>query len=415
MSEVQRKIVLELTKVPYSNPAKNYFCIIKGIIREVDEHGKPDAIGKTLTAKGSLPNPVVGAYYTLHGVAKWEKDFNEHQFMFSSHEVNQTATATGTQNYLVKECPGIGEGRARQLVGLFGAKTLEMLARRENIPFVSESIVGLDIKAATEICDWCEKESVLMPVKQKLYQAGMTQGLIKTLTANHGTNTEKVLREDCFSLTDIKGIGFLTADKIATTFGMPKTDPQRIKAGVLHALSDVMDDKGHTCVEHHILINAACDLLDVHKSHVIEAMKQMITGGELCTDKTDPRTISKIPELFKEDEPLPPPSQPIPVQPSQFVAVWTKAEPVPMAISSSEISSLLTTPEVLPLASLPTSLPAAIPVKAEDKLDSLGLPAQLVAVADSNTPQAALLQSSIANPSKLPAQPSKRNARRFSE
>lgn len=422
MNEV-RKVTVELVKLPYHNPAKSAFCILKGIVRGVDEHGKPDGIGKPITAKGNLHNPIIGAYYILTGTAEWEADFNEHQFKFTSYEVSQTATATGTQNYLAKECPAIGEGRARQLVELFGEKTMEMLANADNIRFVSEQLPGLDIKQATEIYEWCKKESVLMPVKQKLYEAGMTQGLIKTLVSNYGTATEKVLREQAFTLTDIKGIGFLTADKIAKKFGMSETNPQRIREGVLYALVEEMDSKGHTCIEHHTLINAACGLLGVHKSHVIEVMKSMIETEELCTNRTDPKKISKIPELFEEDQPLPPPSQ-LPnqsaastqssIQAQTDCSTISKPQPVHMEYQQKmqQERSLNSTE-----SPLPTSQAPATPAMVKDSpASSSSVPVQPAMAVDSKIIPETPLPESSSQPITLlpPAQPSRRNARRFS-
>lgn len=408
MSDV-RKITIELVKLPYHKPEKNAFAILKGIIRGVDEHGKQDGIGKPITAKGNIHNPIIGAYYVLTGTAKWEADFNEHQFEFTAYEVSQTATTTGTQNYLAKECPAIGEGRARQLVELFGEKTMAMLADATNIPFVTAQLPGLDIKQATEIYEWCKKESVLMPVKQKLYEAGMTQGLIKTLVTNYGTTTEKVLREQAFSLTDIKGIGFLTADKIAKKFGMSETNPERIKQGVLHALSEEMDAKGHTCIEHHTLINASCALLGVHKSHVIAVMKTMIDEEELCTNRTDPKKISKIPELFEEDQPLP---QPPPSHPSQ------SAPSTPPQSSTDDSISKISSPQEQPTLKelLSPSLTSPLPVEhAREKAgsDSPEPPARPAPAPDSAATPAASDQSNTATQSPPPALPSRRNARRF--
>jgi len=302
----KRQIVLELVKLPFQSN-RNAFCIAKGVIRWVDEHGKADAIGKPLTAKGDLHNPIIGAHYKLTGHTVFEKDFGEYQFHFSSYEVNQTATTTGMQNYLAKECPGIGETRARQLVEVYGEETMTKLAADDvyTLAEITIKVPGINLQEAENIREWAKKESVLLPVKQRLYEAGMTQGLIKTLTVNYGTKTEEVLSKECFTITELRGIGFATADKLAVKFGMSPTNPERIKQGVLHAMTEVMDDQGHTCVDHHILINAACKLLGIHKSHVIKMMQLMIEKDELCTDRTDPRKVSKYSDLFIDDEEKP--------------------------------------------------------------------------------------------------------------
>lgn len=297
MSEL-RTITVELTPAKSTGgPAysgRNNFVILKTIIR--GNPGKPESVGKPLTCVGTMPDPIMGAHYTLTGIPKFEEKFNEHQLHFSKYELAQSAGSTGLQNYLAKECDYIGEGRADQIVQCYGDRTWEVLLTEHER--LAQDITGIGLAEAESIHFWALAEQKVSTVKKALYEAGLTIGLVKRLVTAYGEGTTAKLKENAFETTEIKGIGFLTADRIAKKFGMSPTHPQRIREGVLFAIQAVMDDKGHTCVEHHTLVNAACELLKIHKEPIIAVIKQMLAEKLLCTQRDDPAEFSKNPELF---------------------------------------------------------------------------------------------------------------------
>ena len=290
----KRTLTIELTSISYRGDKG--FVVLKGAIVKTE---KPEGIGKMLTCKGNCREVCIGAHYEFEGIVKWDEKFNEYQMNFKTYKINQTATVTGLQNYLAKECDHIGPGRADQIVQLYGDKTWEVLTKE---PLkLTRDIVGLNIIGAQAIQAWAVQEQELSTVKRDLYESGITTGLIRKLIETHGNKTQQVIRDECFSLTDIKGIGFLTADRLAMKFGMPPTHPTRIREGVLYALAETMEDKGHTCIEHHTLVNAACKLMSIHKQPVIDCIKAMLADKTLCTHTSDPREFSKYPDLFPDE------------------------------------------------------------------------------------------------------------------
>lgn len=291
-----RTLTVEVIKPKFKG--ERNFVILETVIRE--NPTKPESVGKKLTCKGNMHEVIVGAYYTLTGTVKFEERFNggEHQLAFTKYELNQSASATGLQSYLARECKHIGEGRADQIVRLYGDRAWDIVLREPET--LAKDIAGLRLVDAQAISEWAKKEEAVSTVKKEMYEAGLTSGLIKKLLDEYGTKVTQVLRDNAFNTTEIKGIGFLTADRIARKFGMPLTHPQRVKEGVIYALQGVMEDEGHTCVEHHTLINAACKLLEIHKEHVITVVKQMLDAKELCTQRDHPAQFSRYPFLFEE-------------------------------------------------------------------------------------------------------------------
>jgi exodeoxyribonuclease V alpha subunit len=289
-----RTLTVEVTKAKFKG--ERNFVVLETVIRE--NSLKPESVGNKLTVKGNMHEVIIGAYYTLTGTVKYEEKFNEHQLCFHKYELAQTASATGLQSYLARECKWIGEGRADQIIQLYGDRAWEVLLNEPER--LAADVVGLGLAEAQTVSEWAKKEDSVSTVKKQMYEAGLTSGLIKKLLDAYGVKVTEVLRDNAFDTIEVKGIGFVTADRIAKAFGMPDTHPQRVKHGIIYALQGVMDDEGHTCIEHHLLVNAACKLLEIHKEHVIKAIKVMLEAKELCTQRDDPKQFSRYPFLFED-------------------------------------------------------------------------------------------------------------------
>lgn len=295
MSDDVRTVTLEVTKIKFKGDRN--FIILEGIIR--DNPSLPSSVGSKLDCKGNAHEIVEGAHYVFTGVPKWDERYQKHHLLFSKCDLSQTSTLTGLESYLAKECEHIGPGRANQIVKLYGDKTMHVLIHESEK--LIQDVTGIGPVEAKVICEWAKAEQEVSTVKNDLYAANLTSGLIRSLITAYGSDVSRILRENAFDTTEIKGIGFLTADKIAKKFGMPATHQQRIREGVKYALQEVMEECGHTCVEHHVLVNATCKLLEIHKEHVIEIIKQMLVTKELCTQRDDPAGFSRFPFLFEKD------------------------------------------------------------------------------------------------------------------
>jgi exodeoxyribonuclease V alpha subunit len=70
---------------------------------------------------------------------------------------------------------------------------------------------------------------------------------------------------------DISGIGFKTADKIAQNMGIDPSSPMRAEAGIIHVLSEMVDD-GHVYYPYEELKEKAAELLEVGKEFLDTAL-----------------------------------------------------------------------------------------------------------------------------------------------
>ena len=80
----------------------------------------------------------------------------------------------------------------------------------------------------------------------------------------YGADSIDVVRENPYRLADdIWGIGFKTADTIATKLGFEKDKYARLRSGLMYTLNKLAED-GHCYAEREQLIETGSVLLDVN-------------------------------------------------------------------------------------------------------------------------------------------------------
>lgn len=91
-------------------------------------------------------------------------------------------------------------------------------------------------------------------------------------------------QQEPYRLADeVDGVGFRTADAIATGLGITRDDPRRIAAGLRYALGQASND-GHCYLPTVELIERASGLLSVTKAAVSDVFTQMLAHHQLWRD-----------------------------------------------------------------------------------------------------------------------------------
>lgn len=247
-------------------PGRNNFYILKMRVG-----------GKSGTVKGSMPSVTMGMAYKIKGTSKYDDVRQERFVWISKAEEIPDATPIGIINYLTNECPQVGEVAARRMVDKWGQDTLEKIC---DPVLVSQEIDGFNLDRALAVANWGQSEKSNRATKQKLYAIGITTGQVKKLIEKYGADAEEKIRRDCFKITEIDGIGYLTAAKIADLLGVPKNDPGRLRAGIVYSFEEFFN-QGHVCVRRSDLVRAACDLTGATQQAVNEQVNKLIEFEKL--------------------------------------------------------------------------------------------------------------------------------------
>ena len=92
------------------------------------------------------------------------------------------------------------------------------------------------------------------------------------------------VKENPYQLADdIWGIGFKTADSIASKMGYEKNDPRRCRSGILYTLNELAED-GHVYADPEQLVEAAVKLLEAKETPVRQALASMMESKDVIAD-----------------------------------------------------------------------------------------------------------------------------------
>lgn len=244
----------KVTEVIYSNEENGYTVVLF------------DADSDVFVAVGIFPPISEGELLKISGEFKDNRKYGE-QFSVTDVEFVRPEDPYGIVKYLSSGLfKGIGEKLAKEIVDKFGSETLDIL---DNQPERLIEVSGIGRKKLMEIIACYEdtrrmKESILF-----LQKHDVPMNLALKIYRKYGDSTVDVLKANPYVLvTDIDGVGFVKADKIAINIGIPRNSEFRIAAGIKHVLSDGSARAGHTCLPQETVISEATKLLDLDKSIV---------------------------------------------------------------------------------------------------------------------------------------------------
>lgn len=260
-----------LERVVYQNE-ENGWSVVKLAVPGRYEH---------LTAVGNLLGLQIGENLRVTG--EWKKDprFGD-QLVIKNYVAVKPNTLLGIERYLASGLvPGIGKEMAKRLVEKFGVETLEVI---ENKGHRLKEVEGIGkVRASRILAAWGEQRDI-KDVMVFLQSHQVSTAYAIRIYKRYGKSAVKVVRDNPYQLAvDVFGIGFLTADRIAASLGIEKDSPERAKAGVLHALSELVDE-GHCYAPRAILLERAKLLLEIDEAPIAEAVAVLANSGELIVE-----------------------------------------------------------------------------------------------------------------------------------
>ncbi len=204
---------------------------------------------------------------------RWETH-KEHgrQFRVQTCRAMPPTSEAGIRRYLASGIlQGIGKVYADRIVDKFGERTLEVLdrysARLNEVP-------GLGKKRLAMIRDGWRKNAEAREVHVYLQGLGIGTAYCHRIHQQYGAGTTEIVRQNPYRLaSEIRGIGFATADRIAGNLGVQKDNPLRLQAGVGFVLEQLADQYGHVCCPREFLLEAAAKMLDVELPAAQEGLR----------------------------------------------------------------------------------------------------------------------------------------------
>lgn len=208
------------------------------------------AVGYGLPTASSLRYDIKG---------HWNRD-SKHgiQFEVENYEEVITHDEHGIVAYLsCGQIYGIGPKLAEKIYAKFGNDTLDVLDKH---PEKLLDISGITERKLKKICESYLANRAARDIVAFLLPYGITPNRAVKFFQKYGARTMEVVKEHPYTLCEMSGIGFITADKIAKSMGFADLSTDRVDAALLYTLTEA-EGCGHLCMEKHKFIENCIKLL----------------------------------------------------------------------------------------------------------------------------------------------------------
>lgn len=265
-----------IERVTYSSPETGY-----AVLRIKPKRGaRFTAVGHV--AELANHAGLEGAEFQFHGT--WTMSKYGRQFTFSSCKL----VGSELLFFLSKVVKGLGEKLARQLIEEFGEDQLVRILDEE--PERLLAVKGIKEKRLQLILKSWHKHRSLRRLSEYLGSVGgpVTPNLLIRIYNHFEDNALKVVRDNPYALTQVRGIGFKTADKIALALGLDPNSVNRIRAAIEHVLVNEAEQNGHCYLEKEEFLSLLQEVLGPDAKDYIgrlahEALEPMVQEGIVVT------------------------------------------------------------------------------------------------------------------------------------
>ena len=234
-----------------------------------------------VTVVGSMPDTNVGSVLLLQGFWKVDSKYGR-QFSVESFEEVLPATVLGIEKYLGSGLvKGIGPNFAKRIVNTFGVDTLNVI---EEDPDKLLTVPGIGkIRVERIKKSWADQKEI-KNIMIFLQGHGVSTSHATKIYKTYGNDSVKTVQENPYRLADdIWGIGFKTADTIASKMGFGHEKYERLRSGLMYTLNHLADE-GHCYATREMLMNTGSELLEVNSSLLEEALDRMIREETVKTE-----------------------------------------------------------------------------------------------------------------------------------
>ncbi len=226
------------------------------------------------TVVGQMPELSSGESVTFEG------DWTEHavygkQFQAKTCQITPPSTLSAIEKYLGSGLiRGIGPATAKLIVKAFGEGALSVLDEQ---PQRLTEVAGIGPKKAAMIMESYTQQMSMRRVLVFLQNYGLGPNLAMKIAKYYGENTVELIKQNPYRMvTDVEGVGFLTADRIALSMGVDPQSDFRVRAALYYVLTEAASGGGHTYLPREALMERASGMLRVEKELVERQIQEAL-------------------------------------------------------------------------------------------------------------------------------------------
>ena len=183
------------------------------------------------------------------------------QLQVLSHEIKEPEDLMSIERYLGSGAiKGVGAALAARIVRRFKDDTFRII---EEEPERLAEVKGISERKAREIAEQVEEKKDMRKAMIYLQKYGITLSLAAKIYEHYGNSVYRVMEENPYQIADhVPGVGFKTADEIASRIGIHSDSDFRIRSGIFYVLLQAVTD-GHIYLPQEELLQKTMLLLEV--------------------------------------------------------------------------------------------------------------------------------------------------------
>ncbi|MEY4615818.1 MAG: ATP-dependent RecD-like helicase [Pseudomonadota bacterium] len=286
---------------------------IEGIVERVNFHSeetgftvlkvKAKGFIELITVVGHASSVSPGEHLTGWGEWVHNKDYGQ-QLKAKAIKLVPPNTIEGIEKYLCSGAiKGIGPHFASKLVFAFGDKVFEIIEKEPRRLLEIEKFGEKRLAAVTAA--WKESCTV-RDIMVFLQSHGVSTSKAVKIYKTYGEDAIEKVRANPYQLArDISGVGFKSADVIATHLGIDKKSMLRACAGLSYVLYERINN-GHCAYPYDQLLHETEELLGIDGPILTEAINEEIKAGHLVEETIEsfrciyPRALHRIEQEVAE-------------------------------------------------------------------------------------------------------------------
>lgn len=210
------------------------------------------------------------------------------QFAVKSFEENAPKDEMAIERYLGSGAiKGVGIALAARIVRRFKSDTFRII---EEEPERLAEVKGISERKAMEIADQVNAKRDLRQAMIFLQQYGISTTLAVKIYNTYGQEIYGILKENPYRMADdVEGVGFRTADEIASRVGIRTDSDFRIRSGIQYALLQASNE-GHTYLPMPELTQRASNLLQIEPEYIEKHYMNLAMDRKIIMRQVDDTT-----------------------------------------------------------------------------------------------------------------------------
>jgi len=222
----------------------------------------------------------------IEATGEWTVDAQHGpQFKATQLEASHPSSAAGIERYLGSGAVrGIGPHLAGKIVSIYKERALEIIDRS---PDALLHIRGIGPHRLAKVRESWQQQKEIRRIMLFLHELGIGSGsrairIYKT----YGQDAVSIIRANPYQLADdVRGIGFKTADQLASRLGIDPQSPARARAAVRYALQQ-SSVEGHCGFPEPGVLEKTQQLVGIDMSLLEEAARAELAAGTLIREPT---------------------------------------------------------------------------------------------------------------------------------